>query len=180
MVVSVTCGASPCSWGIAATVELSGQISANYVRGNGDGRPGASHSYLRSSTAIDLKLCIMMMPVTVVNQSRNVCSLTEENRSTLWARCNERFVLWARSASAIYTVALLRQPDKHFSLLHITDRSRAFVIYPAPAIWLRITYAKPEKDEKGSHGELVGKMEDDCSMEYGSCKVTRHGMNSSS
>lgn len=93
MVVSVTCGASPCSWGIAATMELSGKLLANYVRENGDGRPGASHSYLRSSTAIDLKDCMMMMPETIVmRRSGNVQSLTEENMSTLWARCEERFV----------------------------------------------------------------------------------------
>lgn len=65
MVVSVTCGGSPCSWGIAATMELPGEILANYVRRKGDGRTGASHSYLRSSTAIDLKDCMMMMPVTI-------------------------------------------------------------------------------------------------------------------
>lgn len=85
-----------------------------------------------------------------------------------------------RSNSALYTVAILRWSIKYFSSLHVPDRSRPSVIYPAPAICLRITYAKPEKDGKGSHGELGGKMEDDCSMEYGLCKVTRHGMNSSS
>lgn len=89
MVVSVTCGASPCSWGIAATMELLGEISANYVRVNSDGRRGASHSYLRSSTAIDLKDCMMTMPETI---GGNVHSLTEANISTLWARCDERFV----------------------------------------------------------------------------------------
>lgn len=70
--------------------------------------------------------------------------------------------------------------DKNVSLLHVLDRSRPFAIYPAPAICLRITYAKPEEDGKGSHGELVGQMEDDCSMEYGLYRVTRHRMNSSS
>jgi len=84
----------------------------------------------------------------------------------------------SRSALAIYTVALLRESDQSLTGLHIPDRSRTSMIYPAAAIRLRIIYAKPWKDGKGSLN--VGKMEDDCSIGYGFHKVMWHSMYSSS
>jgi hypothetical protein len=62
MVVNVYEGAPPFSWGKAATMELSREISAASVREDCDECPGANHNYLRSRIAIDLKDCMMMMP----------------------------------------------------------------------------------------------------------------------
>jgi hypothetical protein len=90
----------------------------------------------------------------------------------------EYLFIGSRSALAIYTVALLRESDQNLTGLHIPDRSRAYMIYPAAAIRLRIIHAKPWKDGKGSLN--VGEMEDDCSIEYGFHRVTRHSMYTSS